>query len=280
MRLLKGLLVFILLVLIIGLFERYVMQKITLKPKIGIIYLKGTIDSEVSSNTISLLEMAQKRNDIKAVILRIESPGGAVAPSQEMYRFIMNMRSVKKVYASIGSVGASGAYYVASACNKIFADPGSLVGSIGVIFVAPEVSELFNKIGVHFYVVKSGKYKDIGSPFKKMSPEEREVIQSLINNIYDQFVSDVAKARGVKVESIRKIADGRVFTGTEAKGLGLVDEIGSLNEAVERLSRDLGYRYRLETVVLRKKKGFFEKLSEETLSFIREVKLEILGGIR
>ncbi|NPA15935.1 MAG: signal peptide peptidase SppA [Deferribacteres bacterium] len=264
----------------LSLVNRLHIANLPIKSKIGLIYLKGTITSNTVEDFIPLLKEAERRPDIKGIIIRINSPGGAVAPSQEIYHYILKLRKKKRIYASVETIGASGAYYVASACNKIFADSGSLVGSIGVIFSFAEVRDLLNRVGIKPYVFKSGKFKDLGSPFKEPTEEEKKVIKGLLDNIHEQFIRDVAKARGMKEEDVRRVADGRVFTGNEALSLKLIDGIATLDDVVGIMSKDLGYKGRLEVTVIEKKYGFMERLKAETLSFIREMKAEIIGGLR
>ena len=276
MRFARAFLIFILLVAL-GVVGRqlYLSQ---LPKRIGVIYLDGVVDAEKAKELISLLDEAVGRKDIAGIVLRINSPGGAVAPSQELYRYILDHRREKKMYASIGTLGASGAYYVASACSRIYADGGSLVGSIGVIFTTSDIEELLKKIGIKPIVIKSGKFKDVGSPFREMTPEERQYLQNLVDEIHMQFVRDVARARGIPEEKLLAIADGRVFTGEKAKELGLVDGIAPMWQVVNILSKDLGYKKPLSYIELKKKKGFWENLRAQTLSFIKELKTELLQG--
>lgn len=252
-----------------------------LPKRIGVIYLNGVVDTEKAREIMSLLDEAIDRKDIAGIVLRINSPGGAVAPSQELYNYILEHRKEKKIYASIGTLGASGAYYVASACNRIYADGGSLVGSIGVIFTTSDIEELLKKIGIKPVVIKSGKFKDVGSPFRKMTPEEKQYLQNLVDEIHMQFVRDVARARGIPEKKLLAIADGRVFTGEKAKELGLVDGIAPMWQVVSILSKDLGYKKSLSYVELKRRRGFWESLRAQTLSFIKELKTELLqGGIQ
>jgi protease-4 len=170
---------------------------------------------------------------VKAIVVRVDSPGGAVAPTQEIFAEIQRLKKRKPVIASMGSVAASGGYYIASACDKIIANPGTLTGSIGVIMQLTNVEELMKKIGVKGYNVKSGANKDIGSPFQPLSPEGREILQSVIDDVHSQFISAVAKGRGLDEARVRKLADGRIYSGAQAKDLGLVDQFGTLEDAVE-----------------------------------------------
>jgi len=221
--------------------------------KIGVISLEGTI---LDSQTIlSQLVSFKEDKDISAVIIRINSPGGAVAPSQEIFREIQKTSQVKKVVASLGSVAASGGYYVAAAADHIIANPGTITGSIGVIVEFIQIEDLLKKIGVGFEVLKSGQFKDIGSPVRKLTPQDKAVIQGLIGDIQEQFVQAVAEGRGMPVEKVREIADGRVFSGEKAKEIGLVDGLGNFQDAVDTTKEMAGIHGEVE-LVYPKKAGF------------------------
>jgi protease-4 len=218
--------------------------------KIGVISLEGAI---LDSQTIlSQLVSFKEDKDISAVIIRINSPGGAVAPSQEIFREIQKTSQIKKVVASLGSVAASGGYYVAAATDHIVANPGTITGSIGVIVEFIQIEELLSKIGVGFEVLKSGEFKDTGSPYRKLTPQDKAVIQGLIGDIQEQFVEAVAEGRGLPVEKVREIADGRVFSGVKAKALGLVDELGNFQDAVDITKAMAGIRGEAELVYPKK----------------------------
>jgi protease-4 len=218
--------------------------------KIGVISVEGAI---LDSQTIlTQLVSFKEDKDISAVIIRINSPGGAVAPSQEIFREIRKTAQTKKVVASLGSVAASGGYYVAAAADHIVADPGTITGSIGVIVEFIQIQDLLDKIGVGFEVLKSGEFKDMGSPHRKLTPQDKAVIQSLISDIQAQFVAAVAEGRGMPVEKVMEIADGRVFSGEKAKALGLVDELGNFQDAVEITKEMAGIRGEVELVYPKK----------------------------
>ena len=199
--------------------------------RIGVIPLEGPImDSEP---ILSQLVDFRKDDRIKVIILRIDSPGGGVAPSQEIYREVRRTAETKKVIASLGSLAASGGYYVASAADKIVANPGTITGSIGVIMEFLQLEDLFKKIGINLEVLKSGEFKDIGSPHREMSKREKALIEALISDVQAQFVDAVATGRGLPVEKVMEVADGRIFTGAKAKELGLVDSLGNFQDAVQ-----------------------------------------------
>lgn len=206
--------------------------------KVAVVELQGVIADSVEIN--QKIKDLGDRKDVKAVVVRIDSPGGAVGPSQEIHREIKKLSEKKTVVASLGGMAASGGYYAAVATNKIVANPGTITGSIGVIVEFFNAQELLGKIGLKGYVVKSGKYKDVGSPLREMSPEEQELIQSVINDVNGQFIKAVAEGRGIAPEAVEKIADGRIFTGAQAKEQGLVDELGSLSDAIALSARLAG----------------------------------------
>ncbi len=198
--------------------------------KVAVVEIRGIIAN--AQPTIENLTEFSEDDSVKAVVLRIESPGGGVAPSQELYMEVRRTAERKPVVASMGSVAASGGYYVAAAAQKIYANPGTITGSIGVILQFTNFEELFKKIGFRMETVKSGTYKDVGNPSRKMTPEERAYLQEMIGNVHQQFVRDVAQGRHMQVEQVQGVADGRIFTGEQAKELGLVDELGNLKDAI------------------------------------------------
>lgn len=201
--------------------------------KLGIVYLDGVIiDAQEVNNWIREL-----RDDetVKGVLLRINSPGGAIAPSQELYGAVRDLADVKPVVASFSSVAASGGYYAAAPCSLIVSNPGSLTASIGVKLEYLNFRELVEKWGIHEVTLASGKNKAVGSPFRELTPEQREQLMSLIMDMHDQFVQDVADARKIDLEDLMPLADGRAMTGRQALEAGLVDELGSMEYAKDRL---------------------------------------------
>lgn len=198
--------------------------------RVAVLEVEGIIlDSQPYLDSISKIK---KDDGIKAIVLRIDSPGGAVGPSQEIYSEILKLREKKPVIATLGSVGASGGYYIACAAQKILANPGTITGSIGVIAQFVSYEQLLKWAKLDVEVIKSGEFKDVGSPFKKMTETEKQYMQQLIDNVYSQFKLAVSKARGIDSKEMDKIADGRIFTGEQAKDLKLVDELGSLSDAI------------------------------------------------
>ena len=227
-------------------------SSLSFNEKIAVIPIEGTISA--SQKITSDLVRFKKDKKIKAIILRINSPGGAVGPTQEIYQEVRKTIQTKKVIVSMGGVAASGGYYIAAAANKIVANPGTITGSIGVIMGFVRFGDLLNKIGVQFEVLKSGEFKDIGSPHRKMTERERELINAVIGDIQGQFVEGVASGRNLAVEEVRKIADGRVLSGAQAKGLGLVDVLGNFQDAVELTKNMAGIKGNVMLVYPRKTK--------------------------
>jgi protease-4 len=199
--------------------------------KVAIIDLTGEITG--SADIIRQLKKYDKDHSVKAIVLHIDSPGGAVAPSQEMYEEILKIRrNGKIVVASFGSVAASGGYYVGCAADKIVANPGTLTGSIGVILSFPTAQKLMEKIGVGWETVKSGELKDVGSFSRAMTAEDERMLKAVIDDTYEQFVEAVAKGRNRDKEEIYPYADGSIFTGRQAYNIGLIDTLGSFEDAV------------------------------------------------
>jgi len=206
--------------------------------KIGVIEVFGVIAD--SRQVIEQLHDFRDNASIKALVLRIDSPGGGVGPSQEIYDEVKSVDVIKPVVVSMGSVAASGGYYIAAPAREIIANPGTIIGSIGVIMEFTNVQELLDKIGLNSVVVKSGEYKDIGSPTREMTVAERAILQDLIDDVHSQFVESVADGRNMEETVVRSIADGRVFSGRRAMEIGLVDKMGNLQVAIQRAAELAG----------------------------------------
>src|SRR5712692_9861616 len=221
--------------------------------KVGVIRIEGVITD--SRETIEELRRFRDNPSIKAVVLRIDSPGGGVVPSQEIHAELLKARKDGrlKVVASMGNLAASGGYYIAVATDKIVANPGTLTGSIGVIMELANVQGLLEKVGVQSVVIKSGKHKDLASPFRTMSPEERALLQDVLDDVHDQFIQAVAAGRAMKVEQVRELADGRIFTGRQARTAKLVDELGDLQDAIKLAARMGGIVGEPRVVEIRKR---------------------------
>jgi len=217
---------------------------LTRKEGVGVVYIYGPLSiSRPASGWTRFLSGADTITDdlrkigkiaaIKAVVLRINSPGGSIGAVQEIYEEVNKLREKgKKVVVSMGDVGASGAYYIACAADKIVANPGTITGSIGVIMSLGNMEQLFRKIGIRVEVIKRGRHKDIGSPSRQMTLEEKELLQGLIDDAYNQFLQAVIEGRSLKESEAEKIGQGQIFTGRQAKDLGLIDEIGNFRDAV------------------------------------------------
>lgn len=208
------------------------------KERIALIRIEGPIlDSRA---TVDELETYGDDPLVKAIVLRLDTPGGGVAPSQEIYNAVKRVRldKHKTVVASMGNVAASGGYYIAVASDRILANPGSLTGSIGVVMQLANLENLMNKIGVKNIVIKSGRYKDVGSPFRMMGEEDRQLLQSVLDDAHRQFIEAVATGRSLDAADVEALADGRIFTGQQAKDVLLVDDLGDLTDAV-KLAADM-----------------------------------------
>lgn len=203
--------------------------------KVGVVEITGVIID--ARETIDQLKQLREEEDIKAIVVRIDSPGGAVAPSQEIYREIRKTVPFKKVVASMGSVAASGGYYIAAAADGIIASPGTITGSIGVIMAYTNYRALLDKIGLVPVVVKSGTYKDTGSPVREMTAAEKKLLEDFTARIHTQFVNDIVAGRRMDPEKVAGLADGRIFTGEESKALGLIDRLGNVEDAIEWAGR-------------------------------------------
>lgn len=251
----KVLLIFLglfLLLIIVSLIFVMLQKNIPIGEKVALIRIEGMITD--SKNTIDEIKEYVKDPSIKAIVLRIDSPGGAVAPAQEIYEEIRKAVKKKKVVVSMGSVAASGGYYIASPATKIVANPGTLTGSIGVIMEVPNIEGLMNKLGIKTEVVKSGRHKDIASLFRGIKKEEREILQNVLDNVHEQFIKAVADGRKMLYDDVKRIADGRIFTGEQALKAGLIDELGNLEDALQTAAKLTGIKG--EPVVISKKERF------------------------
>jgi protease IV len=205
-------------------------------PKVAIVELEGLIAE--TDDLVRELRQHRDNPNIKAVVIRINSPGGVVGPTQEVYDALRRVREAgKPVVASLGAVAASGGYYIAVGADRIYANPGSLTGSIGVIMQLANVDSLMKKVGVDYVVVKAGAFKDIGNIARPMMPEERRVLQTLLDDVHAQFIDAVAKGRKLPREQVVQFADGRVFSGTQALSLKMVDALGGLEDAVNAAAK-------------------------------------------
>ncbi len=220
--------------------------------KVGVVEINGIIADP--KPVILQLKRFRKNKDVKAIVLRIDSPGGGVGPSQEIYAEVKKTTLIKKVVASMGAIAASGGYYVGAAADHIMANPGTITGSIGVVMEFANAEELFEKIGISAVVIKSGDYKDTGSPLRKMTPEERRLLEDFVGNVHQQFVTAVAEGRKMSEEAVRTIADGRIFSGQQAQKLGLLDSLGNMEDAIALAAELSGIKGEPSVVYAEKKK--------------------------
>jgi protease-4 len=236
--------------------------------RIAVVEIKGVITQ--SSPIIDEIRQYGEDDGVKAIILRIDSPGGGVGASQEIYQEVLRVKKKKKVITSMGGVAASGGYYIACASDLIVANPGTITGSIGVIMQFTNLEDLLKKIGVKGFVVKAGENKDIGSPFREMTPEEKKLMQGVLDNVHQQFIQAVVAGRRLDRAKILPIADGRILTGEQAKEVGLVDRMGNLQDAIDAAAKMAGISGKPSVVYPKKKKSLWEFFMEETASVISE----------
>ncbi len=247
--------------------------------KVAIVELEGIIID--GNQTVRELREHSENVSVKAVVLRINSPGGIVAPTQEIFSAVQRVRkSGKPVIASLGAVAASGGYYIATACDRIYANPGTLTGSIGVIMQMANLEGLFKKVGVEYVVIKSGAFKDVGNFSRQMTPEERKILQTLLDDVYGQFVDAVAEGRGLERKAVVAFADGRIYSGQQAHALKMVDELGGYEDAIEAAAKLANIPGRPKLVYPRRKFSFRDLLENRLGLGAASQLLPALSGIR
>lgn len=250
--------------------ETSLVQKKSNKAHIGVITIEGAIMD--SKDAIEMLQAAEEDKQLQAIILRIDSPGGAVGPTQEIYEEIQRIdKNVKPVYASFGSIAASGGYYIGAATRKIWANPGTLTGSIGVIMEFMDLSKLYEFAKVSPQTVKAGRYKDAGNPARSLTQEEKDMMDNLIAGVHKQFINDIMKRRAKLIKGdINELAQGQIFSGESAMEAGLVDAMGSLWTAGRQIHKDLKLKdeFALKFLEKKKKMGFLDIMGslEESVS--------------
>lgn len=230
-------------------------------PRVGVVEVTGVITD--SKKTLKELREFAESDSIKAIVIRVDSPGGAVGPSQEIYEAVRKLKEKKHVVVSMGSVAASGGFYIACGGEKIYANPGTLTGSIGVIFTLYNVQGLLKWAGVQVAPLTAGKMKDAGSPYREMTPEERSYLKGVLDDVHEQFIQAVAEGRNLTVEQVKPVADGRVFTGRQAKELKLVDALGGLEDAVADAGKLGGIKGQPKMEYPRREKRMLQELFGE-----------------
>jgi protease IV len=243
--------------------------------KIAVVELKEPIYS--SEEIVRQFKKYRENKSVRAIVFRVESPGGGVAASQEIYEEVKKTRNAgRPVVVSMGSVAASGGYYVSCGATKIVANPGTLTGSIGVIFQFMHFEQLMNKWGIDETTMKTGKFKDSGSPFRKTTEEEKEYFKVLIGDVYDQFVDVVAQERHLERNKVIKYADGRVFTGRQALEYGFVDTLGTMEDAVGIAAALGGIHGKPNVVKETKKRTIIERLIGDAATEVTKMRQEFL----
>lgn len=245
---------------------------------VGLVEVRGMIID--SRETVRQLRYFLKQDEIRAVVLRVDSPGGVVAPSQEICEEVRKFAAKKKVVVSMGSLAASGGYYVSAPATLIYANPGTLTASIGVILKLSNIETLMDRIGIKSHTLKTGKYKDSGSPLRKLSADDRAMLQSVIDSTHEQFVRAVASGRKLPIQQVRSIADGRILTGEQALALKLVDRLGTLQDAIEEAGRLSGIEGEPEVVLPpRKKVNYWDLLADGTEGAVEKALGRASGGM-
>lgn len=228
---------------------------------VGLVEIRGMIAD--SREPIRQLRHFLKKDNVKAVVLRIDSPGGVVGPSQEIHDEVRKLARSKKVVVSMGSLAASGGYYIAAPATVIYANPGTITASIGVLIKFSNIEGLLDKVGIKSTTIKTGPFKDAGSPERQLSEQDRAMFQAVIDSTHDQFVRAVAEGRKLPIEHVRRIADGRVLSGEQAKALRLVDKLGNLQDAIEEAGRLAGISGEPQVIQApRKRVNYFDLLAE------------------
>ena len=214
--------------------------------QVGVIYVEGQLVTDnvpdgsgyaSSVNIVKELRDAQNDKSIKAIVLRVDSPGGTPVAAEEIYSQILKTKTVKPVVVSMGDMATSAAYYISAPCSRIVASPDSFTGSIGVIWTFQNRSEYYSDVGTSYYVAKSGPYKDVGADYRGLNDTEKEYADAIVNEAYDRFITSVAQGRNMSYDDVKKLADGRAYTGADAQKLGLVDDLGGLYDAIDIAAR-------------------------------------------
>lgn len=259
---LKRLFLFVIVLMVLGLLTS-ILARLPIGDRVAVVKVKGAIIEP--DRIVERIQSAKEDESVKALVLRVDSPGGSVGASQEIYRALEDFKaSGKPLIVSMGNVAASGGYYISAPADVIFANPGTITGSVGVIVQHTEVKDLLEKLGIKTTSIKTGKFKDTLSPFRELTPEEKEYIRSTIHDAYEQFLQAILKYRSNKIseEKLRNIADGRIFTGKVAKELGLVDELGNLQDAINK-ARQMAGVPKARVFYMEERKGILRRLMEE-----------------
>jgi protease-4 len=259
---------FVVLIAISALFT-FFQKEVTLKEKVALVNVEGPILQ--AKRTVDEIKGYVKDKSIKAIVLRVDSPGGGVVPSQEIYAAVRNAAVQKKIIVSMGSAAVSGGYYISAPASRIIANPGTITGSIGVIMEVPNIKGLMDKIGIKTEVIKSGKYKDIASVFRDIGKEERAILQGAMDDVHGQFIKAVSDGRKIPIEDVRKIADGRIFSGNQALKAGLVDELGDLEHAIKVAARLAGIKDEPEVVTKKERPPILDLLDGKILDSVLKI---------
>jgi protease-4 len=261
----------------LGVISGYLSRKLPIGDKIALINVEGAILT--SKDTIDELKEYAEDDSVKAIVMRVDSPGGAVVPSQEIYEEVKKAAARKKVVVSMGSVAASGGYYISAPASRIMANPATITGSIGVIMEIPNFKGLMEKLGVKSEVITSGKHKDMASVFRGIGDGEREILQNVMNDIHEQFIKDVADGRHMPLEKVRELADARIFTGRQAREVGLVDAIGNLQDAIDEAAKLANIKGKPSIVTRQKEFSVLDYISNGISKKIAGASISLTGAL-
>ena len=235
-----------------------------LREKVGYVEVKGTLTEDSQKKVLEWLDKLGETGGLRGVLVKVNSPGGSAAVSYEIYRKIKKLKEKGlKIVVYISEIGASGGYFVSCAGDYIIANPTSIVGSIGVITIVPDITKLLDKLGVKIKIVKKGKYKDIVNPLSPMTPEQEKYLDNLLNDVYEQFMKIVAESRNMSIDKVKDLGEGKIYTGRQAYKLGLVDTIGSFSDAVKKLKELNNIKKPILWLKMKEKKSLLKKLLED-----------------
>ncbi len=262
------LLFFCFLLFISGLMTLF-QRDLSLKDKVALVKVEGPIIK--SQKIVDEINDYVKDKTIKAIVMRVDSPGGGVVAAQEIYEAVKNAASKKTIVVSMGAIAASGGYYISAPATRIIANPGTLTGSIGVIMEIPNLKGLMDKIGIKTEVIKSGRHKDLASVFRGIGDEERKILQGVMDDVHDQFIKAVSEGRRIPFEEVKKLSDGRVFSGRQALNLNLVDELGDLKHAINVASKLAGIKGEPEIITKKERYTIFDIFNKDLFEEIIKI---------
>ncbi len=250
------------------------------KTNTAVININGIINDSKAESWIEQINMVKNNPIYRGILIKINSPGGGANASEKVYRALRKADKTKPVVALIDSLGASGGYYIACGARKIVAYPTSITGSIGVIFESLNVSKLAEKIGISSFVIKSGKVKDAGNPFREPTQEDKKMLSSVIDGVYNEFLNSVSESRNIKIDTLKQYADGSVFSGKQALKIGLIDSVGGL-DAAKKILKEEEKTDKIYFESIKDKKSFIKSvLGERVFNILYEIELIFTPNVK